>query len=208
MDAGPAVIDTRADLWSLSALVRWLCADADLPEPFWAAVDRGQATDPGERHADVRAWLAEVEQALAPSEPPEPEASGSGTSERHTESDGASRGRRRALALAGAVAAAALGFGGGWLAETARSDPDSTESARIAIEGPAQVRVGAPARFTLSHEGVASWVWILPTGRHVADQDAVTLTPSGAGSSSVTVRSVDRAGRDMQTSHRFTVTGP
>ncbi|MEI2776003.1 MAG: serine/threonine-protein kinase [Tetrasphaera sp.] len=224
MDAGPAVIDTRADLWSLSALIRWLAEGGDLPAAFWTVVDRGQSAAPDQRHPDVTAWLAEVEAALAPaprespSEASPPEASGTGTSaagarERHTESapDGAQARRptRRQLAiLVAAIAALLLGLGGGWLLHGLRSTPTaSSASARLAIQGPQQVGVGATATFTLVHQGVDSWVWILPTGRHIADTASVSLKPSGAGSSRVTVRAVDDEGRQLQASHEFTVTG-
>lgn len=66
---GPGMVDTRADLWAMSALLLWLCAGSGpeygLPEGFFAAVRRSHADDPEDRHPDVSAWLAEIEGALA-----------------------------------------------------------------------------------------------------------------------------------------------
>jgi serine/threonine protein kinase len=75
---GPAVIDGRADLWSLSALVVWLVTGAPpgdvlatvalrasgLPMRFAWALDRSLAVDPAARHPDPQAWLADVAAAL------------------------------------------------------------------------------------------------------------------------------------------------
>lgn len=78
---GPAVIDGRADLWSLSALVVWLAtglppgdrparlalADTGLPPALAWALDRSLATDPAARHPDAHAWWADVGAALGAS---------------------------------------------------------------------------------------------------------------------------------------------
>src|SRR5699024_2312881 len=74
---GPAVVDVRADLWSLSRLVLWLCEGADLPPALDVALRRSLAPDPAHRHQDVAAWLAGVEASLAPPVPfgPSPDAS-------------------------------------------------------------------------------------------------------------------------------------
>src|SRR5690606_2835200 len=77
---GPAMIDGRADLWSLSALLVWLAtgappgdrpasvvlADTGLPPELARALDRSLAVDPVARHPDVSAWWADVAAALAP----------------------------------------------------------------------------------------------------------------------------------------------
>src|SRR5699024_8890365 len=65
----PAVVDTRADLWSLSRLLLWLCEGADLPPALDVALRRSLAPDPAQRHQDVAAWLADVEASLAPPVP-------------------------------------------------------------------------------------------------------------------------------------------
>lgn len=75
---GPAVIDGRADLWSLSALVVWLATGAPpgdlpaeatmaatgLPVGLARALDRSLAVDPAARHPDPHAWLVDVASAL------------------------------------------------------------------------------------------------------------------------------------------------
>jgi tRNA A-37 threonylcarbamoyl transferase component Bud32 len=90
---GPAVIDGRADLWSLSAVIVWLITGAPpgdvpaeralaatgLPAGLACALDRSLAADPAVRHPDPHAWLAEVAAALgmqpgagSPAAPPSP----------------------------------------------------------------------------------------------------------------------------------------
>lgn len=73
---GPAIIDRRADLWSLSAVMAWLATGS--PPEDGAAVsglsgvagdlgwvlDRGLADDPATRHPDALTWLSEVEAGL------------------------------------------------------------------------------------------------------------------------------------------------
>ena len=106
----------------------------------------------------------------------------------------------------GARPALLLGLLGGWLVARAGGPGEATTTARIEIEGPDTVMVGEPATFTLRHLGVSSWVWVLPTGQHVADQESITLTPSGPGASTVTVRARDASGADLQDDIRLTVT--
>lgn len=200
MDAGPAVIDTRADLWSLSSLMTWLCQDADLPPDLGRALGRSLSVDPEDRHPDVAAWLADVEQALAPPPPSAP------ATEDTDETSGPASTRHRLLGavVAAALVALLLGLLTGWLLGSGGPD-EATDSARIEIDGPAQVHVGEPAIFTLRHVGVDSWVWVLPTGLHIVDEEQITLTPTGAGSSEVEVTSRDAEGRTLATSHRFVV---
>lgn len=200
MDAGPAVIDTRADLWSLSSLLRWLTQDADLPPELGAVLQRGLATDPDDRHPDVRTWLAEVERALAPPPPPEPER------EETRDQRPAGRAASSVLMLALVAAALLLGLLGGWFLRPSGTPPEATSTARIEIHGPDEAALGEPATFTLRHTGVESWVWVLPTGEHVSDRTSITLTPTGAGSSRLLVSSVDDQGRQLATSHPFSVT--
>jgi len=72
---GPAIIDHRADLWSLSAVMTWLAtglppdvrppgAGGGLPPGLAGALARGLADDPSARHPDAQTWLSEVEAAL------------------------------------------------------------------------------------------------------------------------------------------------
>ncbi|MGD8150315.1 serine/threonine-protein kinase [Ornithinimicrobium sp. Y1694] len=202
MDGGPSVIDIRADLWSLSSLFDWLVEGADLPHALHDALARSLAPDPQDRHPDARAWLTEVEQALAP---PEHVGDGEGGPVgRHTGS-GAGASSRRWLPLL-LAAALLLGLGGGWLLGRTTDPPAATQSSRVEIEGPDEVTVGESASFTLRHLGVNSWVWVLPTGQHVADQESVTLSPTGTGRSQVSLLSRDTDGTELRTTHRFTVT--
>ena len=83
---GPAIIDGRADLWSLSALVVWLAAGSPpedgvsepglvasgLPPGLARALARGLAYDPAARQPDADAWLADVAAALGPPAPAPP----------------------------------------------------------------------------------------------------------------------------------------
>ncbi|GAB3842303.1 serine/threonine-protein kinase [Nesterenkonia populi] len=66
---GPGLVDTRADIWSMSAVLKWLAQQSDLPQTFYEVLGRGMRTDPSHRLQDAGAWLAEVERALAPPEP-------------------------------------------------------------------------------------------------------------------------------------------
>ncbi|MGO0575300.1 serine/threonine-protein kinase [Ornithinimicrobium panacihumi] len=197
MDEGPAVIDTRADLWSLSSLVAWAAEGADLPPASSAALglalDRSLATDPAERHQDVGDWLAEVEAALAP-EPAAPEVPGA--SEPHTP---------RLPFVAVALAALLLGLLGGWLVRGSGDPPAATQTARIEIEGPQEAAVGEEATFTLRHLGVRSWVWVLPNGTHLADRESVSLTPTSPGTARVVVDARDAEGRDLRFEHDLEV---
>ncbi|WP_029088354.1 protein kinase domain-containing protein [Brevibacterium album] len=82
---GPGVVDIRADIWAMSALLAWL-ADGGAPPALAKVLKRGTATRPQRRQPDAEAWLREVEQALAP---PAPEAV-SGFADAHGAGGGAS----------------------------------------------------------------------------------------------------------------------
>lgn len=196
MDAGPAVIDTRADLWSLSALVRWVCEGSTLADTLGPVLGRSLSVDPGRRHQDVRHWLRDVERALAPARATGPS----------TPQTGRSPGRRALLVVP--LLVLLLGLGAGWLLRGAGSPPEATRTARIAVEGPVSTTVGEQATFTLRHLGVESWVWVLPTGEHVVDQESITLTPSGSGRAVLTVSARDEEGAELRTEHRLDVTAP
>lgn len=210
MTGGPAIIDTRADLWSLSALVSWVSEEGDLPEALPTALRRSLADAPMERHPDVAAWLADVEASLATgegAEEPVPAHTAASGSPQHPVSGAANRTsswRRWAVTLlAGLLLGTGLGVGATrWVdAPTA-----ATQSARIAIEGPERIEVGAPATFTARLDGVGSWVWVLPTGEHVANTETVTITARTAGSAVLTLRSRDGAGTELAVRQRVDVT--
>lgn len=201
LDAGPAVIDARADLWSLSALTRWLADGADLPDAFWEVLDRGQAVDPAHRHPDIAAWHHDITTALTPpppvADPPDPIP--------HSPTPPPPR-RRTRLATAAAAAVLAGGASGALLEHHRHTPPAATSSARVAIEGPTRASVGAPVTFRLRHVGVGSWTWVLPTGRYLADTDTVTITPTSPGTAHLSVTSRDSTGHPLQTEHTLHVT--
>lgn len=196
MDAGPAVIDTRADLWSLSALVRWVCEGSALAVTLEPVLGRSLSVDPGRRHQDVRHWLRDVERVLAPARATEPS----------TPRTSRSPGRRARLVVP--LLVLLLGLGAGWLLRGDGSPPEATRTARITVEGPTSTTVGEQTTFTLRHSGVDSWVWVLPTGEHVVDQESLTLTPSGPGWAVLTVSARDEEGAELRTEHRLDVTAP
>lgn len=200
MDRGPAVIDTRADLWSLSAVVRWLCEGSASPAALDRVLARSLASDPAERHPDVEAWLEDVERALAPPAGP---ASAEDAGPRST-----AAGWRGRLPWAILACALVIGLSLGWLVRGQDTAPEATGTAQISIEGPDSATVGESTTFTLRHLGVDSWVWVLPGGRHISDEESVTLTPSGPGRAMVTVRSRDEDDRELRTEHEFSVTSP
>lgn len=214
MDEGPAVIDTRADLWSLSSLVAWVAEGADLPGPMstalTAALERSLATDPADRHQDVAAWLREVEGALQPEPEPEPESEPEAEPATTEVSGHAGATRPHTSTLRWvpvALVALLLGLLGGWLVRGSGEPPAATSTARIEIEGPSQVEVGEEATFTLRHLGVGSWVWVLPTGEHVTDRESLTLTPTSPGRATVVVDARDAEGRDLRFAHDLEVSG-
>lgn len=59
----------------------------------------------------------------------------------------------------------------------------SQDGVWLSIAGPGHVNIGEPAQVEAEVTGADSWVWILPTGRHVTDEDQVQLTPTAPGSS-------------------------
>ena len=86
----PARVDSRADLWGLSAVVFWLLtgaapgdeavvvdrgrldgvvAELGLPVALVPVLLRGLADDPQDRHPDAATWREEMEAALAPPPP-------------------------------------------------------------------------------------------------------------------------------------------
>lgn len=187
----------------------WLTQGADLPAELHEVLHRGTATDPGDRQPDATTWLAEVEAALEPPASPTVGLLEPGDASARRSDTGATaylRSWRRLAALT--LLAVLLGLGGGWLLRGSGEPPAVTASARLQIEAPEQVTVGQPATFTLRHLGVDSWVWVLPTGAHVVDQETVTVTPTGPGTATVSVRALDPEGRDLADSLEFRVSEP
>lgn len=227
---GPTTIDARADLWALSALVIWLLAGdradrldvraalhrAGMPNRLASALLTSLATDPSERHADVRHWLADVQDAIAPALPVRI----SPATSRHR---GVARpGRRTWPAVAGAavllVAAGVVGgVGTAWLdrsGERQRVEDvgagqvrvvDTEGAASLSITGPAQVTVGDDARFVATASGVDHWVWMMPDGRVLVDEPALRVRASTTGRSELTLRARTADGDDLVARHEVLV---
>lgn len=208
----PAVVDIRADIWAMSALLRWLIRDTELSAALHHVIDRGLQEDPQARQVDAMAWLAEVEDALGP-EPapasPAPSSSvaapppGPGTepvqlASRTAPSLRGSRiGRRAALGALLAVAVA-IGLGLGALLELGGGPPSAAQGTSLAIAGPQEIVVGEEAVFTAEVEGVDSWVWALPTGAYLIDAPEAVLTASGPGHAEVVLRAHAPDGQELE----------
>lgn len=202
---GPGIVDTRADLWALSTLMRWLCAGAApgaLPPGLFTALDRSTATDPEERHPDVADWLADVETALAapprsPTPSPDPATLPAPTAP-------ARRRRPLAAVVLGCVALILGLLGGTWLAG-GLGPTASAGGATVAVSGPAAISVGEATTFAAEVQGVDSWVWTLPTGEHVLDEPTVTVTARSSGSARLVLRARAPDGTDLETVLDLTV---
>lgn len=183
-EAGPALIDHRADLWAMSRLLAWVAEGGDFPRAFHAVVERSLSRDPRRRHPDATAWLADIEGSLA--EPSEP-APAQHTPERPRLPW---RAALATLALAAAFAAGALLPG--WLTSVA------TGGNSFSIEGPSRISVGETAVYRAEVGDATSWVWILPSGRYLADEPEVELTPRTPGTAEVTIQGQDATGRTIE----------
>ena len=210
----PSVVDIRADIWAMSALLRWLIQGASLPAALDAVIERGLAEDPGARQSDAREWLAEVEQALTPlapasAAPPSAPASTTPPSAPAADAPSAPPALRRRTALTALVVVAALllGLGAGMLLGRGDTVPSAVEGASLTITGPEEVAVGEEAVFTAEVEGVDSWVWSLPSGSHVADAEQVTIVASSPGTAEVVLRGSSADGRQLEARATVNVSG-
>ena len=195
MRGGPALVDGRADLYSLSALVAWVCEGADLPAGLGTVLDRGQALDPADRQPDVETWLAQVRGALEPM-----------AEDRSAPAVGVGGRRRRRLGALLATLLLALGAAVGWGVAAAGPD-DRTAGASLGIDGPQELTTGTSATFTVRQDGLRSWVWLLPDGRYVSDEPSVTLTPTLPGQARLVLTARDEQGRELRSVQELTV-GP
>lgn len=205
MESGPAVIDTRADLWSLSALIRWLTDGAGLPTQLGPVLDRSLSLKPGDRHRDVGQWLAEVEVALSPPEPDAP-AADDGVQQQSTVGSAGPEVAVLKRPVAWLILGGLLITGVllGWQVRGG-NPPATSQTSQISIMGPDGTSTGEAATFTLERESVESWVWELPNGTYVTNQGAVTLTPSGAGRATLIVRAQAQDGTDLYAEHSWDV---
>lgn len=199
---GPGTVDIRADIWAMSALLEWLTQGADLPRSLRRVLRRGMAQHPVRRQPDARTWLAEVEEALAPVAGP----STVTPAQQPTAGASARRGGLRLVrTVVVAACALALGVLGGYLLRGPESPLAQTDQAAVAIEGPEEVAVGEPVSFTAQLSGVTSWTWLLPTGRYVADEEQVRLTPTVPGRAEMILRARAPDGSELQARHTVRV---
>src|SRR5699024_5650259 len=156
------------------------------PPALFDALHRSTATDPADRHPDVTSWLADIETALAPPQPPAPEPP---APEARPDPRPAAPRRRWRLAavvvLAAVLAARAGGLAGAVLGAGA---PARAEQAAIAVTGRGEVAVGQQAAFSAVTEQVETWVWTLPTGQHVVGDPSVVMTPTAPGQATLVLR--------------------
>lgn len=215
---GPGIVDIRADIWAMSALLAWMLRGSDLPAPLNRVLKRGMSDRPKRRQPDARTWLQEVETALSPPEPEVPSQADEEGAEHSAHTDRSARAdtparpgrwaRRIRWSLMSAALVIALAGGvllGRWAFGDSGPPPAQIASSSIDISGPEEIEVGDPAVFSASTDGVNSWVWTLPNNRYVADQGQVTVTPTSPGTAAVVLRSQTPDGRELEVRHDIRV---
>lgn len=206
-------VDIRADIWAMSALLRWLIDDAEMPQALQEVLARGLSEEPDVRQAGATQWIAEVEEALAAPPPAasavEPAAADRTTThttasqDTHDTTGAAANGptgspRRRALLVALPVLALGVGLGAGSLLGLDASAPSAAGNSSLAIAGPEEIQVGEQAVFTAEVQDVDSWVWTLPTGEHLVDEQEATLTASAPGRAELVLRARTPEGQELE----------
>ncbi|QRO86465.1 serine/threonine-protein kinase [Kytococcus sedentarius] len=185
MRGGPAVVDQRADLWSLSTLLAWLARGSGAEDALAPVLERGSAERPEDRQPTAERWFDEFRSTLADDPPPAVE-----------QADAPPAAPLRRALVPGAVAASLLAGGlVGWALAPDGQPPASSDAGRVEIVGPERLTVGEKARFRADRKGVEHFVWELPDGRFVADSPRVSVTPSSAGTATVVLRGRDTEGR-------------
>ncbi len=205
---GTGMVDTRADLWAMSALMLWVCGDTHtVPHGALRVLGKSMATNPAKRHSSVQTWLADLETALATPKPPKsPKPTSSPAEPAQSATAARPRGRRLVAMLAAGLLVIGIAFGAGYLASAAGGPPTQHEGASVQISGPSSVAVGDSATFTVETVEVTSVVWVLPTGRYLTDVHEVTLTPRAAGRAQVVVLATAADGTEMRDVFQFTAT--
>ncbi|MGP5129786.1 protein kinase domain-containing protein [Brachybacterium tyrofermentans] len=187
------VVDRRADIWAMSALMEWLADGARMPSAFTRALARGRAENPRKRPEDVETWLASIEEALAdpPAAAPDSPAPELAPAPRSTL-------RRRVLpAVALLIIGLLVGLG---LGKPVWDDAPvaASDGASLAIDGPETLAEGESATYSADVTGVDSWVWTLPDGRHVVGERTVSLTPTSPGRADVVLRARAADGTELE----------
>lgn len=160
--------------------------------------------DPDHRQPDASTWLAEIEEALAPEQPPpppQPEPTPAPVADpdpvmtvpmAQTQASSSSGGSGWGKLLISSMifCAAAVGLLAGLLFSLGRdpeleAPPSEAEGVSINISGPDEVQVGEAAVFTAEVEGVDSWVWSLPTSTHIANEEEAVMTATEPGEAEV-----------------------
>lgn len=199
--AGPGVVDTRADIWAATALLAWLGEGAQLPSAFTRFLRHGMQAKPARRPQTILAWLAELEDALSP--PPEPETRTTPTTP-IVPADQPAPPRRWGLLAGIGAALTALALVIGVLVGMSLSDDEpvsSVDGVSISISGPSEVSVGEAATFTAEATGVDSWVWTLPSGSYRTDDREATVTATSPGTTLVVLRAQTPDGQELETRH-------
>ncbi|WP_146341190.1 serine/threonine-protein kinase [Nesterenkonia sp. NBAIMH1] len=205
----PGLVDARADIWSMSALLNWLTQQADLPESFHEVLRRSMSSDPSQRPDDAAEWLAEIEAGLAPPAPElqAPAQEPAPAPDEGPRPAGARIGLRRgALAVcAAALAAMVLGLAVGWLMRGTGELPQSAAGSSLEIEGPEEAQVGRTVSFEVEGEGLSDWVWLLPTGSYETSDEEISLTPTAPGRAEIVVRGRAQDGTELEARHPIRV---
>lgn len=215
---GPGIVDIRADIWAMSALLAWMVKGSDLPAALNKVLKRGMSERPKRRQPDAQTWLNEIESVLSPAEPeasPRPtQEDGDHRTDAESSAPPGSPVRRSKLArriwqslAIGALVIALVGgiLLGRWVFGDSAPPPAQIASSSIEISGPDEIEVGEPAVFTAETKDVGSWVWALPSHRYVANQGEVTITPTGPGAAIVILRAQTPDGKDLEVRHSVRV---
>lgn len=222
---GPGIVDYRADIWAMSALLGWVARGTAGMPALAKVLKRGMSDRPKRRQPNAATWLAEVEEALAPPAPDTAGPAGADGVENRNVAEAAAPGRRagmderqkkrkrvgRRWVLVAFAAVAVIALVGGFLLNEyvvgGHGDPPSAVGSQsIGITGPAEIAVGETATYTADIGGVSSWAWTLPNNRFVANQKSVTVTATTPGTGVIVVRSQTSSGAELEARRTITVT--
>lgn len=196
--AGPGIVDTRADIWAATALLAWLSEGSHLPSAFTRFLRHGMQAKPARRPQTIMAWLTELEEALDPQPDLEP------TPIQAVPTDEPAPTRRWGLFLGvgSAIAIVAVVIGAMFGMSLGDDEPvSSVDDASISISGPSEVAVGETATFTADTTGVESWVWTLPSGTYRTNEPEAVVTATSPGTTVVVLRAQGPDGQELESRH-------